>query len=164
MFLLAIALEWTEEYPGSVTKPVPVRWAGIVCKIIELGFGVVHWATRGNSYNWVFFFAKGVVVALEIPLKGGLIFKYVPRTTLSTPSDWFNLFGPTLLALCITIMDAVKLRLSIAGGDDGGEDNQFLPFTGTDDKYESLVKRPYPGAGLNRREKLVIIEALLYGV
>ena len=35
----AIALEWTEEYPGSLKKPVQVRWVGIGCKIIELVLG-----------------------------------------------------------------------------------------------------------------------------
>lgn len=87
-------------------------------------------------------------MALEIPVKGFLIFKYVPRTTLATPTDWFNLLGPSILTLSITIMDTVKAWLSIMAGDDGGESNAFLLFTRLGDKYETLTSRPYPGRGL----------------
>ena len=48
----AIALEWTEEYPGSVKKPVQVRWAGIACKMIELLVETANWVTsKDPGYN-----------------------------------------------------------------------------------------------------------------
>lgn len=107
--VFAIALEWTEEYPGSIKKPVPVHWVGIICKIVELLLGVGNWALSDkNDYTMVLYFTKGVVTALEIPVKGYLIVQYVPRTTLATRTDWFNLLGPSILALLITIMDTVR--------------------------------------------------------
>ena len=50
-----------------------------------------------------------MITALEIPVKGFVIAKYVPNTTFSTPTDWLNLAGPTILALFVTIMDTVTL-------------------------------------------------------
>jgi len=167
--LLAIVLEWTEEYPGGVRKPVPVRWAGIAFKMVELllgaaAWGYSHWAAASTKgYNVILYFAKGLITALEIPIKGTLIIRYVPRTTLASPTDWFNLLCPSILALYIIIMDTTKLWLSILGGDDGGANNEFLPFTKLGDRYEVLAQRPYPGTGLDRSEKVVLIEALLWG-
>lgn len=49
---IAIALEWKEDYPGSVKKPVQVRWAGIACKIVELLLGLANWgASKEPTYN-----------------------------------------------------------------------------------------------------------------
>ena len=57
--IFAIVLEWAEEYPGSVKKPVQLRWAGIACKVVELLLGAAafvencilqrdHYRTRGS--------------------------------------------------------------------------------------------------------------------
>jgi len=34
--VFAAVLEWTEEYPGAVQKPIPVRCTGVVFKVVEL--------------------------------------------------------------------------------------------------------------------------------
>ena len=144
--LFVIVLEWTEEYPGSVQKPIPVRCAGAVFKIVELLLGVANWGVA----NWggagggglILYLVKGIVTALEIPVKGFLIFKYVLDTTLTIPIDWLNLLGPSILALFITIMDTAKVWQAIVAGDDGGENNEFLPFTKLGDRYEMLARSP----------------------
>ena len=76
---------------------------------MELLLGVGNWALSDkNDYAMVLYFAKGVVTALKIPVKGYLIVQYVPRTMLATQTDWFNLLGTSILALLITIMDTVR--------------------------------------------------------
>jgi len=157
----AAVLEWTEEYPGAVQKPIPVRRAGVAFKVVALVLGIGNWGRAGGG-GWVLFLVKGIVTALEIPVKGFLIFKYVPNTTLASPTDWFNLLGPTILAIFIAIMDTVRVWQGIVGGDDGGESNEFLPYTRLGDTYDALTTRPYPGRGLDRTEKLMLMEALLW--
>ena len=48
------------------------------------------------------------------------------------------------------------------GWDDGGEHNEFLPFMRYGDKYSVLSREPYTGRGLDRAEKVVLVEALLW--
>ena len=121
-----------------------------------LGLGARSWAASGTIE---LYFTKGVVTALEIPLKGCLIVKFVPGTTLVIRTDWFNLLGPSILALFIVVVDTVEVWLLIIRGGDGGENNEFL-WLGY--RYDQLTMEPYPRSGLDRREKLVLIEALLW--
>ena len=123
----ATALEWTEEYPGSVRKPVPIRCAGIVFKIVELLLGMANWGVSGSG-GLMLYLAKRIVTALEIPVEGFLIFNYVLDTTLTILTDWPNLLGPSILALFIIIMDMAKVWQAIVAGDNGREHNEFLPF------------------------------------
>ena len=51
--------------------------------------------------------------------------------------------------LVIIAMDTVRLRASIAAGDNSGASNEFLPFT----KLRPLMKAPYPGRGWDRRHQ-----------
>ena len=99
------------------------------------------------------YLVKVNVTALEIPLNGSLIIKYVTKTNLETPIDWLNLDGPSILAMFITIIDIVKFDRAIGGGGDNcGESNEFLPFPSVGGKYEVLTKMSYPGEGLYRKE------------
>ena len=38
-----MVLEWTEEFPGTITKPVRVCLAGFVLKLVELAMVVLYW-------------------------------------------------------------------------------------------------------------------------
>ena len=80
---------------------MPVRWAGIAGKVVELLLGAAHGTAALKNYNLRCFLAKGLSMVLAIPLKRYLVVRYVPGTTLAAPIDWFNLLGPSILALFI---------------------------------------------------------------
>jgi len=63
LLICAIVLEWTEEYSGSIRKPVLVRWAGIGCKLVALVLGAWNWVATTKQVNLVLFWAKGIITA-----------------------------------------------------------------------------------------------------
>ena len=64
---------------------------------------------RGYRLEDYIIFAKGLITVLEIPLHLYLVVRYAAGTTLASPTDWFNLLGPSILALFIIVMASTKV-------------------------------------------------------
>ena len=152
---LSLQLHWSGLKNIQGGKPVQVRWARIVCKMMELLLGSANWtASFGEEdHKLMLDCAKGVITALETPIKGSLIVKYLCPWTYSSHSD--RMVRPVNSCSVHHRYGQGKLRLWIAEwGDGDGEKNVFLPFMRLGAKYEMLTKKPYPGRGLDLTEKV----------
>ena len=124
-------------------------------KVAQFLLGVANGTVPKNSL--VLYFAKGLITALELLMKGDLTATFDPETTPISRTDWFNLVKPSIPPLPIIVMDTTKMWLSMVRGDNSRESSEFLLSTKFGDMCHILTKEPYPFDG---REKAQLIMAL----